>query len=156
MSTLADTLTEIEQAIVDHIHVLIPDLRTCRSFGGQFSSESLKRFSARSPAVLLACLAVPEFHMETNAIRRYRTRWAAYCLATDRIGMKRHIRAKTDAWTILNDLPAQMWGRDECSPITTPGPVANNLFDLASQKEGVALWGVRWEQAISLQLEVIP
>lgn len=134
-------------AIVDAIKTGLPDLYTVEPHGGRFDLKELNRWSRQAPAVLVAAVSVPA--IADGPTRNAEVRWVAYLVTRDTPEATRDVAALDYAEALLRLVRKNTWGLENTQ---TPERVAaENLYSGQLDSNGMALWAVSWQQAVSLR-----
>lgn len=134
-------------AIVAAINTAIPALNTCQAHGGRFTLEDLRRYSLRSPAVLVSLLGgTTRIEAGTTVTPR---RWVVFVITRGESDDKRDAQAIAIAQTVCGLIPNNRWSDDNNH---APADVTDdNLYNVTLDKHGVALWAVSWEQGYDIE-----
>lgn len=120
--------------------------------GGAFSLEDIKRIALKSPAIVVGALGIPSFEIQGSVISAT-TVFAAFCLAYDRKKERRDIAALLLAESVAVETLRNNW--DGSASSSPKNIVGTNLYSIALDKLGVAMWAIRWEQLVDLQRNVL-
>lgn len=138
----------VRTAIVDAIKTAIPDLKTVESHGGKFGMADLKHYAVRAPAVVVSNLGGGVMR-EEGAAKVSPRKWAAFIIARGASDERRDAQAMVIAQELLDLIPSNRWGDDNCH---IPENIRDdNLFSIAIDKLGVALWAVTWDQDYDIE-----
>ncbi|KMQ74004.1 phage protein Gp37 [Marinobacter subterrani] len=134
-------------AIVAAIAKALPELKDCQAHGGRFDLQELKRWSRRAPAVLVAAVQIPE--AARNRVNQVTVRWVAYVVASDAPGVSRDVIALDYTEALLRCIKDNRWGLDNTQ--RPENVAAENLYSGPADRQGIALWAVSWQQALTLR-----
>ncbi len=146
------SLCDLREAVVTALHTAIPQLRTCETHGGRFDAAELRRLAPRSPAVLVATLALDDLRGEHGEYKAD-VAWAVFVVASDRPGQPRDAAALTVVDALARTIPDNRWGLAESETVPTRLR-AENLYSGDLDKSGVAIWAVSWRQRMVLGQEL--
>ena len=133
----------LRAAIVSGIKAGVPALETCAAHGGRFDLTELKRYAAKAPAALIACLGGKTIN--TGGSISTALKWACIIVTKSTPTAGRDAQAMTIAEAITELIEGNRWGLT-----TTHNPDgirAENLYSGGLDAKGVAVWGVTWDQA---------
>ncbi|KAB7624323.1 hypothetical protein [Alkalilimnicola sp. S0819] len=143
-------LLSFRDAVVAGISQALTELKSCEAHGGRFDEKELRRYALRAPAVLVAVRRIPALAAE-NEITPTLT-CAAFVVTRDARGRPRDAAGLALVEALLQVVANNTWGLDWAH---RPQRLeADNLYSAALDKQGVALWGVAWQQAVDLAPEV--
>jgi len=141
------SLLTLRAAVVAGIKVLLPAVKTVKEYDGQFDSEELGRHSLAAPAVLVAIAGVPKVEIASDGTL-CTVRLVAFVLTREVVGVTRGAGALAIVGTLLHGIQEQTWGLND---VDTPKAVrGESLYERAIDMKGTALWGVVWEQNVTL------
>ena len=142
------SLLDTRQAIAAALEVAIGNLAQSGTHGGRFDLAELRRWANRSPCVLSACLGVQGVDLEGGTQPVANARWAAYVITRGDHIEKRDAQAVAIVETVLATVPGNDWGETDTH---NPKSIrADNLYNSALDKVGIALWAVTWDQRLDL------
>jgi phage gp37-like protein len=140
-------LLTLRAAVVAGIKTLLPAVKTVKEYDGQFDGEELARHSLAAPAVLVAIAGVPQAELSSDGTL-CTVRLVAFVLTRETAGISRGAAALANVNTLLHGVQEQTWG---LSGVDTPKAVrGDSLYDRKIDQTGTALWGVAWEQNVTL------
>lgn len=129
---------------LDHVHVY--------EHGGAFSLEDIKRYTQKSPAVVIGCLGIPSFEFQST-VTVANVSFGAFCIAQNNVRDNRDVAALLLMESVAVETIANRW---DGSASQAPRNVsAANLYSQPLDKMGVAMWAVRWDQKVDLQRNAI-
>lgn len=145
----ADLLAALPGIIAENIHAVMPALRECRGFTGRLDVEEIRRLGIPSPAVLVSRLSARQQRPAAGPHHTYLVRFAAFVVSKSEPGRDRHEAATRITQVLLGLIPDRNWGLDEVGSVR--GVEEVSLQTPASEKAGVGLWAVSWEQEVTVQ-----
>lgn len=120
--------------------------------GGPFSLQDIGRYAIKSPAVIIGCMGVPEFKIQGTVVTAQAV-FGAFCLAHESVREKRDVASLLLAESVAVETVSNNW---DGSASGTPRNIRGaNLYSVALDKMGVAMWAIRWDQLIDLQRNTI-
>lgn len=120
--------------------------------GGAFSTADIKRYARRTPALIVACLGLPNFEFQGSTVVGVAT-FGAFCMVADSSRERRDIGALLLAESVVVETFKNFWNGAATS---TPRNVsAANLYSPALDKLGIAMWAVKWDQLVDLQRNAV-
>lgn len=141
------SVLQVRQAIVDGIKAKLPAGVTVETHRGRFdSAEEVKRFGAKAPAVLVACVRIP-FNDTTPSMPRINACFAVFVVTADKPQLPRDAGALALVESIQGVVSGNTWGRDDTSEPTSID--ARNLYSGAIDRMGVAIWVITFDQLIT-------
>ncbi len=141
-------LDDFRNAIAGHIKGLLPHLRECRPHAGRFDLAELKRLAARTPAVYIAILGVPQSENPGSGELDLELAMAAHIVTADTRGLARDVSALNLAQTLISRIYGNRWGVKWAFPAQKVK--GQNLYSGNIDRVGVAMWGVSWRQKVRL------
>lgn len=139
-------INQVRDAIVATIKAELPELKDCQTHGGRFDLEELKRVSRRAPAVLVSAVQIPA--LADNRANQMRVRWVAYLIVKDAPGASRDVAALDYTEALMRLVKGNDWG---LKSLQRPENIAaDNLYSGGSDRNGMALWAVSWQQVVNL------
>ena len=145
------SLDTILDSMVAGLKAALPELKTVEQVGGKFSFADLRIRSRTLPGGFLACMGTRDGQVMGNKLS---TR-GLFVLV---LAVKSEAGAQNDKVKAMNRLVskalwkiafAKNWGDDEVE--SKPQVVTSlNPYTIAAHEENVSLWGITWEQNISL------
>ena len=142
-------LNALLEAIADGVREALPELKTCAVHDGRFQAAELRRWSLRSPAVLIAWLGTPKTETPGVSWTDCDQQLAAFIMTSDRPGLPRGKAARAIAAALLLLIPRARWGLSGTG--AAERLQARNLFSAEIDKANVALWTVTWRQPLRLE-----
>ena len=118
---------------------------------GRFSDEELKRVVRKRRAVRVAIEKLPQMSVTGPGKVRVSLLFSAVVVCADTPGASRHHSALTITQAIVEALPHQRWNTDYLGPVLPQSIRADNLYSGAIDNQGVAMWGVSWQQTFTNQ-----
>jgi len=147
------SLLDIRQGIADNLQAHLNELGlsvvNVHVHAGRFDVEELQKISAKAPAVFLACMGLADADDSNHAGITGKTAWAAIVVTKDTPKAMRDEYALSLVNALLLHIPGNEWSLDA----TTGRPEkinGRNLYSAKTQKFGIALWGVTWQQNFSI------
>ena len=144
-------------AIAAELRGRLPKLRSCEVHDGKWDASELKRWTVRTPAVLIAWLGTTRTETPGEAWTDCSQQLAAYVVTRDQEGLSRGAAARNLVDWLLLYVPRVRWGFSSASDASSAAGIgtatdlrAENLYSGAIDKTGVALWAVTWRQALRL------
>ncbi|MEM1344859.1 MAG: hypothetical protein AAGI34_09805 [Pseudomonadota bacterium] len=145
MSPLLPTLPGL---IAEQIGLALPDLGSCEGASGRFDLKELRQIGAKPPAVRVGLLRVGDGMEVSGPAYHHPLRFAAYVITADRGGLDRDDAALAIVERLIGLIHGNAWGSD-C--LGEPMKVsADNLYSAGARGQGVAMWGVAWDQEIQI------
>ena len=141
------SLLTLRTAVVAGIKTLLPAVKTVLEYDGQFDNEELARHSIAAPAVLVAIAGVPKVEIASDG-SLCTVRMVAFVLTRETPAVKRGAAALAIVNTLLHGIQEQQWGLGDVN--TPKGVRGESLYDRQIDQKGTALWGVAWEQNLTL------
>ncbi|MEL8055039.1 MAG: hypothetical protein AAGK66_02700 [Pseudomonadota bacterium] len=127
----------------------MPELRDCKPHGGDFTADEVKRFSINAPSIRVACLAMSDPKKVSGGFVDYTLKLTAVISAKQTADLDRHAAATAIVNRVLIDIADATWGLDIwVHPAKLPE--ARSLYAGAIDRQGLALWQVRWNQCVRL------
>lgn len=140
-------INQVRSAIVATIAQNLPALKSCAPHGGRFDLQELQRWSMQAPAVAVSAVQIPGVaNDETNQVR---VRWVAYLIVKDAPGVTRDVVALDYTEALLRLARGNTWGLDNLQ--RPESLAADNLYNGQSDRKGMALWAVSWQQSVNLR-----
>ena len=146
-------LDEFRNAIAAYIRSMMPNLGECRPHPGRFDLEELKRVSAKTPAVYVACLGVSGATDAggDDAMVDAGLAMAIYVVTTDRQGLPRDVAVLNIVEALSLALVGNRFG---VADVGVPSEIkGQNLYAGNVDRIGVAMWGLSWKQSVRLKAE---
>ena len=141
------SLLTLRAAAVAGIKTLLPTVKTVLDYDGQFDAEELMRHSLAPPAVLVAIAGAPKAWVSSDGTL-CTVSLVAFVLTRETPAVKRGAAALAIVNTLLHGVQEQTWG---LADVDTPKAVrGDSLYDRQIDQKGTALWGVAWEQNLTL------
>lgn len=126
----------------------MPDLAACEIHDGRFDLEEIKRWAVNTPSIRVAVLGVSSVGDSGDERSEPVYTLAAMVITRNAPGLPRGKAARAITDHLLREIPRARWG------LTGVGDArrlrAQNLYSGKLDKQGVALWGVLWEQKLRL------
>jgi hypothetical protein len=139
------------QAICDQLKTAMPKLREALPHGGDFTANEIKRFSAAAPGIRVSCLAYTDPTRVSGGLIDYTLKMTAVIYTIDRVGLKRSEAAAAIARQCLLEICDSDWGLEWVHPALPAD--ARTLYAPSLDRQGLALWQVRWDQKVRLNAE---
>lgn len=114
----------------------------------EIDGEYLERFAVKAPAIVVCPIGSPSTSMQSH-VRACVVQWGAFILTK---GRDRKEDGPPIAEQLLTLIPANRWGNEWVRPVQDLQ--ARNLGDTDLCREGLALWGVFWQQGLDLVMPV--
>ena len=144
--SLIDQREAIINAAKDNLGALSGN---CQSFGGRFAAAEIKRYALQSPAILVACLGIPEIRDDEHGAIDLITQWGTFVICTDKPQLPRDAGALAIVTALLPIFRGRTIAADE--NVGYPEKVrGENLFSGAIEGQGIALWAITWQQKITI------
>jgi hypothetical protein len=137
----------LRTAIVDAIKAGVSIINTCEGHGGRFSIDELKRYSVRSPAVLVCNLDGKTRNEGGSKVSS--RRWAVFIITRGISQKKRDAQVIVIVQEVLELIPNNRWG--DTNAHIPQDIVDKNLFSADIDKLGVSLWVITWEQGYDIE-----
>jgi hypothetical protein len=141
-------IVQTRSAIAEKIEEIMPDDVSVFTHGGQFDLDQVKRYSAKAPAIIVACLRMGSIEIQGGE-RVADLRWVAMILERNRDNDRRGVLALAKLELLTHLIAENRWGLDFTTAPAT-GFNAANLFSGAVDAKGLAMWAVVWDQKIDL------
>ncbi len=137
------------QAITAHLQQqLASQTRDVTSHPGRFTETELSRLLTKKTAVRIAIENTQRITVTGQGLREARLLMAAYVICSDTTATPRNESALALTEAIVSLLPFNRFGADNLKPVE-PGTIsADNLYSGEVDRQGIALWGVSWEQVV--------
>lgn len=136
-------------AITQTIHAHLPALREVSTHAGRFDLKEIKRLATRLPAVKVTLMDVQAFQPVETEQWDVSLHLASFMLVSDRKGLPKEQAAINLIEALGLLIAEQRWG------VTGVGQAsrikASNLFSTQLDREGLAIWGITWEQSMRLK-----
>lgn len=142
------SLVSLRAAIEDRLQAAIPQAHAS-THRGPFTLADVKRIATRSPALVVACLGMPRASRE-GVFTVCEAAWGVFVITTDKAGIKRDDLSMTLAESVTALVSTERWGGHAMKAASDISSA--NLYSVALDKEGVALWSVRWRQAVEISM----
>lgn len=128
----------------------IPHVATCERYAGQFDASEVKRVSFTAPALFFACLGGEETDLDPMTGQTLlKVRCIVFVVAKNARGRDtRKSQALSLAEAVLLRARKQRWNTTYAEPVEKRR--LENLYSPATDKTGMALWSVTWEQTLCL------
>lgn len=141
--TLSGALTLVANSLAGKLAPL-----RVEAHGGRFTEREIAMLLAKAPCVLVAALSVVNIELRGTQRWAADVRLAAYSLGADTAAESRADVAMDHAFTIIDLLPAQLWGATakECRTPDIATIIADNLYTGHINNLRVSLWAVAWTQ----------
>lgn len=142
---MSSKLVDYAQAVESVFHQSLPQDITISTHMGEFGEEEIRRFMVKTPAVVLAPLAVDKVtRAGGNAL--VSAHWAAFIMTRDKPELSRGFAALAITEAVLGFIPFTTFG---CA--RAPEDVESaNLYSGKVDRMGLTLWAVRWRSMIQL------
>lgn len=143
------SLAALRSAIVEVMQAALPAIKVAEH-GGSINAAEIKKWATQAPAIRVACLGVPA--VEINPAKSYLDgEWAAFCIERDRATQgHRDVRVLLLAQSAMA-VTAQFGQRFNNVAVSAPTNItARNLYARDIDDMGIALWLVRWRQAVEI------
>lgn len=138
------TALELREAIATKLRAEFSGVEVI-SHGGRFDAEELRRWSIKAPALVVMCVAADGVN-DLGGIPSVPWRFAVVVVTKSTAKAKRDEVALGLVEAVLHRVHGNRWGAEN---VDAPDQVlAENLFSAPADKEGIALWGMRWSQAV--------
>jgi hypothetical protein len=118
--------------------------------GGAFTLDEIKRYVTGAPALVVVCMGVPEIEVQ-GGMSCANSAWAIFVLTRtvpENAGGPRDTFVMRLVEQVVATLPEQTWGH--LAAQCPKNMVATNLFSTPLDKEGLALWAIRWQQLVDV------
>lgn len=143
------SLLDVRDAAVKALYIALkPRTVAVTAHGGQLTTEELKRISTNAPAVLVACLGVPNIMLEGGVVTAD-SQWGAFVVTEDRSRVKRDSRGLLIMESVGITIPNNWWSGTAAS--TPKNITGRNLYSTALDKLGISLWVLNWSQKVDLE-----
>lgn len=154
------SLADVLQDIAATLKVQLEELKTSELAGGRFDIEELRRRSQALPAAFVACTGTRDGRLAYGKLE-CRGLFVVVLAAVSGVEGKPTPQNRAAAITRLltramyKIAGAEDWGNSEVAG--NPEKVASaNPYSVAADKNGVALWGITWEQDLELTADTEP
>jgi len=140
------SLATMQLAIADSL-AGVEGVKACAVHAGRFELAQLRRYTAKSPCVLMACLGGDLDRVGGGGVT-LSAQWAAFIIAQDAAGA-----ARKDTALAVVELVALAVVDNAWADYSASGPrnlKVQNLYTDSADARGVALWAVTWDQACLL------
>ena len=136
-------ILSLRHAVVSALDTKFPELKTCKSFPGRYSIETLKSEVSQAPSMNVAILGVssPVGTREVDA----EVSLAVYILALDEVALALVEGAMSLVWE-------NQWGLEGTHPAKKLS--AENLFFSEVETKKVALWALTWTQKLGIGKDI--
>lgn len=148
------SLDKILDDMATYTQVKLPELKTCELAGGRINLEETGRRSLALPAAYFACTGTRDGRMIGGQFRTRGLFLLVLIVKSNVAGQpvpqdRAHGIARFAGRALAVVAAAKGWGNAEVEGV--PERVAStNPYSTAIDKNGVALWGVTWEQQLVL------
>lgn len=147
--TAPDLLGTLPATIASVIHAALPGLRECRAIAGRLNVEQIRQLGIKTPAVLVSRLRARQDKTYAGPHHSFRMQLVAFILCKDELGLQRDLAAANIAQVLMTLIPENQWGLfDDVAP--AEGIAEEPLVSIESNKQGLALTAVTWEQVVSV------
>ena len=149
------SMSSLLAAIATNVKAELPSLRECLAHDGQFTDRDLKRYITTDPSVYVSCLGSVDSEDQDDDLV-VSAQWVMV-VVTRRSYNEGDVASRTTTaldlieqlmFLIRNNGGASSWGS------LTNGPAekirSRILFNEETDKRGVSLWVITWEQAVSV------
>ncbi len=144
------SIVDLRKAIVDGLTADLGALvQSVQVHGGNFGPDEIKRYTAKMPAVFVACLGASKTEVLGGEPYAHFD-WVAAVVAKD--GSKAGDRSETALLIgaeVTRVVASQRWGVDGAG--NSKEVVGRSIYNADLDKMGVALWMTVWRQALPLQ-----
>ncbi|MGE4526826.1 MAG: hypothetical protein AB7D00_00540 [Rhodospirillaceae bacterium] len=148
-------ILELRSAIADAIAAWFPAAE-CKPGPGRINLAELKQMTVKTPAVRVACLALPTATDAGDGETDHDVTFGVYILTTDKPRLPRDDAALAMVDDLVRRLPGQRWGIAAAHPLRAHTIKAENLYASTLKGTGLALWGVVWTQALRMGENAYP
>jgi hypothetical protein len=148
------SIASIVDTMAAALDLKLPELETCEQVGGRITLEELQDRSRKLPAGFVACMGTRDGEIVAN---KFKTRGlfllvlAVQSRKEDGVLPQDKVRAvgRLLSKALYKIAFAKDWGSDEVE--SRPQKITSlNPYTQAANKNNVALWGITWEQDLSL------
>ena len=142
-------INQLLSAITNTIHGHLPDLEDVSTHAGRFDLTEVKRIANRLPTVKVALMEAREFKSVETEQRDVSLRLAAFVMVSDSRKLPKDEAAINIIETLSLLIAEQRWGVD--GVLAASGIKASNLFSTQTDRQGLAIWGITWDQVMRLK-----
>lgn len=140
------TVLTMRQAIVNGLREQLGDaVRTVEAYEGDLTPEELHRVFHSTPAVVVVALGFPGGE-DQGAALAIEVQWAAFVVAGGPDHRRRGDEALSLAEAIYATVLQAPWGDGRVTRAN-----ARSLYNSATDRLGVALWSVTWQQGFDVE-----
>ena len=121
--------------------------------GGAFTAEDIRRYAKKAPAVIVACIGVPQIKFQGTVVAAFPT-FEVFCLSSHTSSRQNR---DTAAWLLAESVAVETVNNtwDGAADSTPKNLSAANRYSVPLDKLGVGLWSVRWEQQVDLDRNAV-
>jgi hypothetical protein len=146
------SLHDATLAVVAGLSAAINDNRVdIADHPGRFTQAELQLLARKKRAVRVAIESMPELVINGPGQIMASPLFSAVVICSDVADMPRHQSALDLVQTILQALPHARWGASYLGPVMPKSIRADNLYSGDIDSQGIALWGISWQQKFSTQ-----
>lgn len=156
------SMSSMLAAIAAKVKLELPALRECRVHDGQFTDVDMRRYVTQAPAVYVSCLGSNDDEDQGDDLVAI-AQWVMV-IVTRRTHNEGDEATRTMTALDLveqlmflvrnNGSVANSWASETNQPATKIR--SRNLFNEESDKRGVGVWAITWDQAVSVGQFVDP
>lgn len=157
MSASPSLLLDLPQLVCDATDVILPDLRRCAPYHGEFTFDELRKMGLPAPAVLVSTLRLKQTRDLSGRFVEFHAGMVAYVITKDRIGAERNSAATAIVQALLQLIPGQCW--DSPAVGEARDVIARPAITRETRDAGVTLWLVMWVQPLTFDAfepEIVP
>ncbi|MCX4025048.1 hypothetical protein H0A36_23540 [Endozoicomonas sp. SM1973] len=140
---------QLLSAITQTIHSHLPDLKDVSTHAGRFDLGEVKRVANYTPAVKVALMEAWEFKSIETEQWDVSLRLAAFVMVSDSRKLPKDEAAINIIEALSLLIAEQRWGVE--GVLAASGIKASNLFSTQTDRQGLAIWGVTWDQVMRLK-----
>lgn len=147
MSTSPTLLLDLPGLVCTAVTEILPDLKACDPFQGEFTFAELKKMGLPTPAVLISTLRLKQARDLAGRFEEFHAGMVAYVITKDRMGLDRNSAATSIVQALLELIPGKTWDNDALGEAREV--IARPAITKETRDNGVTLWLVMWVQPLT-------
>ncbi|WP_163833287.1 phage protein Gp37 [Spartinivicinus ruber] len=145
-------INQLLSAITQTIHSHLPDLKDVSTHAGRFDLGEVKRVANHTPTVKVALMEARDFKPVETEQRDVSLRLAAFVMVSDSRKLPKDEAAINIIEALSLLIAEQRWGMD--GVLAANGIKASNLYSSQTDRQGLAIWGITWDQVMRLKSSI--
>lgn len=153
ISTLNGSILATVRSALESRSIVLGD---AREHGGRLTIAELEKIGAYSPAFFLTVQRIRDVKKYGKDLRQFTVDYGSFVVCTGSADKNRDEQALEIVEHLIAEkrgiIPGNRWEQSFCKAVEHQTVEATNLYSGEAGSQGVAIWGVSWEQFVDTGL----